>query len=691
MTMADRTALSAMGIGARDLGAALDAGTGLATLGNNPGLGLQVRREASMRPGSVNAETRTVELTFTTEAPVERFGLRPDDSLGRWVEELSLDAKAVDLSRLTSGAAPLLDTHSNWSLADVIGVVEEARLDGKVGVARVRFSERAEVEPIWRDVQAGIIRNVSVGYRVQEWQSMPGQGEVPRFRAVRWTPYEISLVPIPADAGARTRAAGGTPSSNRAETSAADEERAMPEKALDPAADGAATKTPPPVDVAAARRAAVAEERKRSAAIEHFRSKLGDDWAKPFLAEDSEATVEQIRSSALDALMAEEAKAPTSSVRAEMVEDGRDRFVRGASDWLMQRAGSVRYGLGEQRPEPGEFRGMSLLDLARHSLELSGVSVRGLDRSRIAGLALTHRSNINQGTGDFAILLANVMHKVMLGAYDLFPTTWSSWCRTGTVADFRASNRYRLGSIANLETVAQFAEVPFKPIPDGEIQSITASTKGIRVGISRQALINDDMNAFNQIPVQLGQAAQRSIEAAAYGLLAENAGLGPTMGDALAFFDAGHNNVGSGAAYSVTSIDADVSVMQVQTGPNGEKIALNPTIVLVPVSLRGTARQINTQQTDPTSSKSSTTTNIVAGQFNSVVASPYLTGTRRYLFADPSIAAAFEVAFLDGMAQPQLEEQPGWSTLGVEWRVIHDWGAAAMDYRAGVTNAGTSG
>lgn len=650
---------------------------------------LSQRRQAVMSPATVDEARRTVELVWSTGAPVQRFGWRPDNSIGDWVEELSLDEAAIDLTRL-NGGAPLLDTHSNWDLGDIIGVVESARIEGGRGIARVRFSERDEVEAVWRDVKAGIIRNVSVGYQVDEWQSMAADGASPKWRALRWTPYELSLVPIPADAGAQVRAAGATRKAQQAERSAATKGDEMTAKAItEPAAANAAGKTndaPPAVDLEALRRDAVGQERARIAAIQRFEDRLGRDWAKKHL--DEGTPIDAVRDDALERLMAAEAKAPTSSVRAEVVDDGRDRFMRGASHWLTMRAGVAQMAAKGEKLEPGEFRGMSLLDLARHSLELSGVSTRGMDRSELAGLALTHRSNINQGTGDFPILLGNVMHKVLLGAYDLFPMTWNRWCATGSVSDFRAHNRYRLGSIANLQTVAEFGEVPFEDIPDGERQTITASTKGIRVSLSRQALINDDMQAFNQVPTQLGQAAARSIEAAVYAMLLENAGLGPTMSDALAFFDAGHSNIGTAAAYAVASIDSDISVMRVQTGPNGEKINLRPAVVVVPVSLRGTAQLVNNNTTDPTASKSSTTANIVAGAFRDVIDTPYLTGTRRYLFADPAQAAAFEVAFLEGQAQPMLESQPGWSTLGVEWRIVHDWGVAALDYRAGVTNAG---
>ena len=94
----------------------------------------------------------------------------------------------------------------------MIGVVERAWIaregEGLVGRATVRFSDRADVEPIWRDVASGIVRNVSVGYAVRSYEITETDGQPPVWRAVDWQPLELSAVPIGADAAAGFRAAG---------------------------------------------------------------------------------------------------------------------------------------------------------------------------------------------------------------------------------------------------------------------------------------------------------------------------------------------------------------------------------------------------------------------------------------------------------------------------------------------------
>ena len=168
---------------------------------------MQTRADVRLMPESVDAERRTVELVWSTGAAVRR---RDPWTGKRYDEVLSLEESHVDLSRL-NGGAPLLNTHGAWDLRDVIGVVERAWIaregEALVGRATVRFSDRADVEPIWRDVATGIVRNVSVGYAVRTYEITETDGQPPVWCAVDWQPLELSAVPIGADAAAGFRAA----------------------------------------------------------------------------------------------------------------------------------------------------------------------------------------------------------------------------------------------------------------------------------------------------------------------------------------------------------------------------------------------------------------------------------------------------------------------------------------------------
>ena len=131
-------------------------------------------------------EDRTYEFPFSSEFPVSRY-------FGN--EILSHEIKAADLSRLNDGA-PLLFNHNPDR---VIGVVERAYIDGnkRRGYARVRFSRNAFAQEILSDVKDGVLRNVSFGYSIDKMEER-GSGD---FVATAWSPYEISVVSVPADPG----------------------------------------------------------------------------------------------------------------------------------------------------------------------------------------------------------------------------------------------------------------------------------------------------------------------------------------------------------------------------------------------------------------------------------------------------------------------------------------------------------
>jgi HK97 family phage major capsid protein/HK97 family phage prohead protease len=147
-----------------------------------------------MRSRFFNIETakldkaaRTVELAFSSETPVRCW-------FGN--EVLSHDATACDLSRLQNGANILF----NHDMDNYVGVVESARIDpDRKGRAIVRFSTGDLADRVFDDVQTGILRQVSVGYRVHEDKLTSSADGVDTYTATRWEPYEISIVTAAAD------------------------------------------------------------------------------------------------------------------------------------------------------------------------------------------------------------------------------------------------------------------------------------------------------------------------------------------------------------------------------------------------------------------------------------------------------------------------------------------------------------
>lgn len=449
-----------------------------------------------------------------------------------------------------------------------------------------------------------------------------------------------------------------------------------------PAAPAAAIQTP---DEGAIRAAAIKSESQRrfdiQSAFKPFIDRDGVPDLQASCVDDHEIDV-QAANQKLLAHLGSQAQ-PVGGKSIVTIQDETDKRVDGIVASIMMRAGVA--DADTRKAHAGNpWRGNTLLDVARASLARAGVKCEGLDKMQIVGLAFT------QSTSDFPILLENVLHKTLQQAYALAPDTWSRFCAIGSVSDFRAHKRYRTGSIGNLDTLTELGEFKHKVIPDGEADSVTASTRGNIITISRQGIINDDLGAFTGLASSLGRAARRTIEAAVYARLAENSGAGPTLSDGLAMFHATHGNlVATGAAPSVDQFDSMRVLMAQQKDVGGNDfLDLRPSIWLGPVGLGGTARVVNNSEYDPDAANKLQRANKVRGLVGDIVDTPRLSGTAYYMFSNPADAPAFEVAFLDGNDTPFLENQTGFSVDGTAWKVRLDFGVAPRDYRGGVKNNG---
>ena len=421
------------------------------------------------------------------------------------------------------------------------------------------------------------------------------------------------------------------------------------------------------------------------AVFKPFEAVPGVQALKDEVLADTSLTVEQASARLLAEIGKNNAPANPQNAfaRVQTVADETDKQREAVVSAMLARAGVAQDAKARSALASNPFRGHKLLDVARASLARTGRSTDGMTQMDIVAAAFT------QGGSDFPVLLENTMHKALLAAYATAALTWNRFCATGSVSDFRAHNRYRLGSFGNLDSINELGEYINKSIPDGEKASIQAGTKGNIINISRQAVINDDLGAFVGLSDMLGRAAARTIEADVYALLALNGGLGPVMADGKTLFHADHGNVGTGAAISVASIDADRVLMAGQKDISGnDYLDLRPSVLLVPTGLGGTARVINGAQYDPDTANKMQRPNMVNGLYSDIVDTPRLSGTRRYSFADATTAPVLEVAFLDGNQQPFLEVKDGFDVDGARYKVRLDYGVGAVDFRGAVTNAG---
>lgn len=151
-----------------------------------PGASAQ-RAAITFDRSAIDVDARTVEIAFSSEAPVERW----------WgMEILDHGRGAMRDKRIKQGGALLMD--HDWR--DQVGVIESVRVDAdRVGRAVVRFGRSARANEIFQDVQDGIRSNVSVSYRIHKAVLESSDDGVDTYRITDWEPHEISFVSVPAD------------------------------------------------------------------------------------------------------------------------------------------------------------------------------------------------------------------------------------------------------------------------------------------------------------------------------------------------------------------------------------------------------------------------------------------------------------------------------------------------------------
>lgn len=640
-----------------------------------------ITRAAEFKPATTDSKQRTVEMVWTTGARVTRNSFWD----GPYIEELAVSAQAVDLARLNSGA-PVLNSHNQNSLSDVLGVVERAWISGNEGRATVRFSSRPEVDAIWQDVQAGIIRNVSVGYRVDSMEKVGQEGELPVMRVTRWEPFELSVVAVGADPSASFRGGEETypceinlegesmEKTEVVEATLKTEEVIEAEKTE--AAEGApeaeapvaaapavVAEAAPVLDAEAVRKATVEAERARAAEIFEVcrKAKLDAEKARAYI--EAGTSAEQVRKEIIDMIATKET-IQTARVEAGSQDEMQTR-KEGVEAALLHRSSP---GLFKLEGKAREYVGMSLLRIAE---EFIG-NVRGMTRAQIARRALM--------TSDFAELMSNVAGKTLRRAYDLQPKTFTPFVTMGTLPDYKSQKRVAFGEAPSLLQIAEGDDYQTGTIGEGA-ESIQLAKFGRVIELSDILIQNDDLSAFSRLSSMYGAAAARLESSLVYGVLTGN----PVMADGKAIFHADHGNLASASAIDVAGLNAARKLMRKQKGLDGQDyLDLSPAFLVCGPDKEIEARQIISSQIVPNE------INAVNPFANSmqVIVDPRIDGNAWYLIASPTSIDTIEVAMLEGMSGPEVSSEVEFMNDTLRVKAKHVVGTKCIDHKGMVYNPG---
>ncbi|EFI2350332.1 phage portal protein [Escherichia coli] len=434
----------------------------------------------------------------------------------------------------------------------------------------------------------------------------------------------------------------------------------------------AASRTPvqaaaPVVDENSIRAQVLAEQKARVNGINDLFAMFGGRYQtlQAQCLADPECSLEQAREKLLNEMGRE--STPSNKNTPAHIYAGNGNFVGdGIRQALMARAGF------EKTERDNVYNGMTLREYARMSLTERGIGVSGYNPMQMVGAAFTH------STSDFGNILLDVANKAILQGWEDAPETYEQWTRKGQLSDFKIAHRVGMGGFSALRQVREGAE--YKYVTTGDKQAtIALATYGELFSITRQAIINDDLNMLTDVPMKLGRAAKSTIADLVYAILTSNPKIST---DNVSLFDkAKHANVLESAAMDVASLDKARQLMRVQK--EGERhLNIRPAFVLVPTAMESVANQVIRSSSVKGADINAGIINPVK-DFATVIAEPRLddnSQTTFYLAASKG-SDTIEVAYLNGVDTPYIDQMEGFSVDGVTTKVRIDAGVAPVDHR----------
>ena len=659
-------------------------------------------RAATLEPSTYNEADNTVEIVWTQGASVRRYDWwegKPYD------ESLDVTTEAVDMTRFEAGTVQVLDGHRvGAGVNAILGIAVRGWIADGEGRAVIRLSQRPEVAGIVADIRAGVIRAISFGYSVQQYAITPGAqrtdgGTVDLYRAVRWTPQEISFVTVPADAGAGTRSApqasqeqgaqpGGLPCEfvRAAAQSPVTQEQSMPQEITQGSGGAAGTQQPaetraapvPAAPAAAAPVMAAVADGTRAAEIVELCQRHGfADLSADLLRSNS--TIEQARAAILDRMDArDQQRRGGGNVSVQTVADEHDTRMRGMEEAILNRMDPRAQLTDNGR----RFRGMSLTEMAREALQGLGVNTRGMTRNDLATAAFRTRAAGYHTTGDFPSLLGGVGSRRLRAAYEASPSTYQLWARrAANLQDFRITNVLGVGGAPELKKLNEAGEYTYGTISE-DATGYRAFSYGRAIAMTRQLFVNDDLNAFDRLLTRFGESARRLENRLVYDQITGN----PAMQDGKALFHADHGNLlAATSTLTLENMGKLRTQMRKQKDFDGKtQLNLAPAYLIVPSELEQTAYAFTSSNYTP--AKLTDVNEFRQGGRTAVepIVEPILDEVSTaawYMAARSGQIDTVEFAYVDGSEGVRTETFASEDIDGVKVRATLDFAAKVIDWR----------
>ena len=279
--------------------------------------------------------------------------------------------------------------------------------------------------------------------------------------------------------------------------------------------------------------------------------------------------------------------------------------------------------------------------------------------------------------------LANAITKRLVQDYGAQPQDWRKFSVIRNIRDYKPQYRVLLHDFGALDSVNENAAYTNLPWDDTR-ETYTPAKRGNLVVVTREAILNDDLEAVRRIPTKLAIAAATTINEFVYGLFTDN----PQLADNTTVFDkdsqTSHKNRGT-AALAASALQAAITQMMKQTNSAGKRLGLKPRYLLLPPDLYWTAVTILNSTLLPGSQNNDA--NPLQGMLEPIVVPQFSDTKDYYLMADPAQIECLEVGFINGQETPELlvQDNPTAGSVftndAISYKVRWEFGGGWLDYR----------
>lgn len=643
------------------------------------------------------ADPNLLTISASSEEPVMRYG---------WSEILSHEPGAVDLTRLAALGALLVNHNPDQRAA----AIRDPRLEGKRLLIDAVFGSGAFPQQIRQEVADGLLRGASVRYEVTKWEI---DEEKQIARAVQWTPFEVSLTPIPADPSVGVgrdhplSESGWRSLINPGAALATHQQHGDPmgfdqwcrARGIDPATLTDAKKAeltaefqrsiaptpppppPPPAHDENARAAEMAALRARTAKAElHLElNTLARSHGIDLSAEDLK-TIEA-RDKGLELILSRKATAtatvpvqPVGAVRVgqEHIEKQRDAL-----------SASILHQAGFQTPEiatalvGNPYRGLGFLDSARRFAAMQNLRAMDWNRQDLAFFVLgrpeaMQARDANVVSGMFTnFVQANILTKAVGLGFEMSARSikYRQIVSRRTVPDFKQNRIGGLG-MGNLTKTVEDVALPELTKAEGYYNS-TLNMWGGTLSLTFQALVGDDMGEFMRGLRQAGMIAEKTIDRRVFQKL--------MMGtSAVETTSTWTSNTTSGGTIAYTTADTAAAARQnigkvraamgAKIGLDGNPLGTVPVFMIVPPTQEHGALSLVTPAGGAPVGKALSLEIVSSAWLEATALIGYST-TSYYLLADPNEVTGLVLSMLPGYESPQVTEYDAGAVTARKWKI----------------------